>query len=295
MAETLLYKCWQNLCNFTRMKFSTIVLLFAYLFLSACTNAEKDKKKAHTYSFSCLDSALGGSQVNKTLDKAGNVIRNFTVDEKSITDEVQNDYGEAFHNDVVEQKTFRLISDAALNTELTSVMEELLKQREDPTKIEYHIYAIEDTVINAFTFGGRIYVTTGMYKKCGGKTPLLYSIIGHEIGHSELGHIKKTIQQMMATEKIFGKDNADIALQITGLLTGSFNQRNELEADYYGTDLSNNLNLDICAAVTFWKEMAKMENQYSELEDFFRTHPFSSLRAECLQQHIKTNFNRNCQ
>lgn len=285
---------WQKLCNFTDMKFSSTAILFLLLLVGGCDNAQKGNKKAHTYSFACLDSALGGSEVNKTLDKAGNIIRNFTVDEKSITDEVQSDYGEAFHNDVLENKTFKLVNDAAINTQLNTVMTELLQQREEPSKIKYYIYAIEDTMINAFTFGGRIYVTTGMYKKCGGKTDLLYSIIGHEIGHSELGHIKKTIQKMMATEKIFGKDNADVALTITNLLTGSFNQRNELEADYYGTDLTNNLNLDICAAVTFWKEMAKMENQYNRLEDFFRTHPFSSLRAECLQQHIQTNFNRNC-
>jgi predicted Zn-dependent protease len=268
---------------------SFIIIILSGLLFYACNTAENEKRKADSYSFSCLDSALGGSQVNKTLDKAGNVFRNMAIDEKAITDELQNDYGEAFHEDVIESKTFKLLDDPAMHTELSSVMNELLQQRAEPTGIKYHIYAVEDTMINAFTFGGRIYVTTGMYKKCGGKTPLLYSIIGHEIGHSELGHIKKAIHEMMVTEKIFGKDNADFVLQITKLLTGSFNQRNELEADY-----SNNLNLDICAAVTFWKEMARMENKYNRLEDFFRTHPFSSLRAECLQQHIKTNFNRDC-
>jgi Zn-dependent protease with chaperone function len=99
---------------------------------------------------------------------------------------------------------------------------------------------------------------------------------------------------MMTMEKIFGAENAETAMQISKLLTGSFNQRNELEADYYGTDLTYNLNQDVCAAVIFWKEMAKMENQYNRLEDFFRTHPFSSLRAQCLQKHIATNFDRQC-
>lgn len=276
------------------MKLSTIIILSFFIAFASCDNAGNNKKKADTYSYACLDSALGGSQLNKTLDEAGNIIRDLAVDENNITDDLQNDYGEAFHQDVIESKTFKLLNNAAMNTELKTVMDELLAQREEPSGISYHIYAVEDTMINAFTFGGRIYVTTGMYKKCGGKTPLLYSIIGHEIGHSELGHIKKTIQKMMAAEKIFGQDNADIALTITNLLTGSFNQRNELEADYYGTDLSNNLAQDVCAAVMFWKEMGKMENQYNKLEDFFRTHPFSSLRAQCLQQHIETNFNRKC-
>jgi predicted Zn-dependent protease len=270
------------------------------IFFTICTLAffgcdESNTKTNRTYSYSCLDSAVGGSGVNKTLDKAGGIIRDLTVDEKSITDAVQNQYGEAFHKDVTGTGTFKLLDDDSINANLDVVMQELLNQREDATAIQYHIYAVKDSMVNAFTFGGRIYVTAGMYKKCGGKTPLLYAIIGHEIGHSELGHIKKLIHEMMTMEKIFGADNAEAALQITKLLTGSFNQRNELEADYYGTDLSYSLDQDVCAAVTFWKEMAKAENQYTRFEDFFRTHPFSKFRAQCLQQHIATNFKRECE
>ncbi|HEX6914361.1 MAG TPA: M48 family metallopeptidase [Chitinophagaceae bacterium] len=277
------------------MRLTTLALLFISLVFTACSGNDRRHRKADSYSFSCLDSALGGSRVNKTLDKAGSVLRDLTVDENSITDEIQNDYGEAFHQDVLETGTFRLNNNPAINRDLRTVMDELLEMRDDPTDIRYFIYAVEDTMINAFTFGGRIYVTTGMYEKCGGKTPLLYAIVGHEIGHSELGHIRKTIQEMMVAEKIFGEDNAASALQITKMLTGSFNQRNELEADYYGTDLTNSLNYDVCAAVKFWKQMSEMENEYNTLEDFFRTHPFSALRAECLQAHIRRNFHRECE
>lgn len=273
------------------MRITLLLIVLTAIFIS-CDSGEKDKKKMN-YSYSCLDSALGGSSVNKTLDKAGKIFRDLTVDEKSITDDVQNKYGEAFHKDVVANKTFTLIDDAAINNDLKATMNDLLQQMDNPSKINYMIYAISDTVVNAFTFGGRIYVTTGMYKKCGGKTPLLYSIIGHEIGHSELGHIKKVIHELMVADRIFG-ENAETVLQVTKLLTGSFNQRNELEADYFGTDLTNSLNQDICSAVTFWKEMARLENQYNRFEDFFRTHPFSSLRAQCLERHIRENFSIEC-
>ncbi len=82
--------------------------------------------------------------------------------------------------------------------------------------------------------------------------------------------------------------------EIKKLLTASFNQKNELEADYYGINLTNELGYDVCSAVTFWKEMASNENNYSDLEDFFRTHPFSNLRAQCLTDHIRTNFGKDC-
>lgn len=78
------------------------------------------------------------------------------------------------------------------------------------------------------------------------------------------------------------------------MLTGAFNQKNELEADYYGIDLAYKLDKDVCATVNFWNEMSKTEDPYNKLEDLFRTHPFSNLRAKCLQNHIQTNFHRNC-
>ncbi|MBD0332796.1 MAG: M48 family metalloprotease, partial [Chitinophagaceae bacterium] len=68
---------------------------------------------------------------------------------------------------------------------------------------------------------------------------------------------------MQLSAKVFGEENGATAFYIPGLLTASFNQRNELEADYYGTDLTYRLNQDVCAAVAFWREMAAKENQYS--------------------------------
>ena len=148
-------------------------------------------------------------------------------------------------------------------------------------------------MINAFTFGGRIYVTEGMLQQCAGKEALLYAIIGHEIGHSEMGHIKAAIQELELTNKWFGENGATF-FQLKKLLTASINQKNELEADYYGIDLTNRLGYDVCTAVAFWREMASNENSYSQVEDFFRSHPFSDLRSQCLSNHIRTNFNKDC-
>jgi Zn-dependent protease with chaperone function len=132
-----------------------------------------------------------------------------------------------------------------------------------------------------------------MYDKIKGNTDLLYSIIGHEMGHSERGHIKQTIQEIELSGKIFG-DAGMTYFQLKKLLAGSFNQKNELEADYYGIDLTNSLDKELCSTVAFWRDMAKKENDYSKLEDFFRTHPFSGLRAQCLQDHIERNFGVGC-
>ena len=253
----------------------------------------KDKKKEITYSFSCLDSTVSAKPISRKLDKASGILRDLAISKKSITDSLQMAYGKEFHQEMLADGSFKLVNTPALQQKLNTVLQDLLAVREEPSKIEYSIYILQDTAINAFTFGGRIYVTQAMLDKCSHSDALLYAIVGHEIGHSEMGHIKKTIQELELSQDIFG-DNGATVFEIKKLLTASFNQKNELEADYYGINLTNELGYDVCTAVSFWKEMASSENRYNQLEDFFRTHPFSNLRAQCLTDHIRTNFGKDC-
>jgi predicted Zn-dependent protease len=107
------------------------------------------------------------------------------------------------------------------------------------------------------------------------------------------GISRSTIKQLKASNKFFGEWGGAF-ISIKRLLTGSFNQKNELEADYYGLDLSWKLGYDICAIRSFWDEMAKTE-EHDDMFDFFRTHPYSDTRSRCLVEHIKKNFQVECQ
>ena len=277
---------------FTRLSFFCI-LFFGCDEVGQFINPEK--KKEITYSFACLDSAVSGKPVNRRLEKASDIIRDLAISKKSITDSLQTAYGKEFHQQMTgKEGEFTLVNNAAVQKKLNTALQQLLAARQDPSKIEYAIYILKDTAINAFTFGGKIYITEAMLAKCQQSDALLYAIIGHEIGHSEVGHIKTTIQELELSTKIFGEDNGATVFEIKKLLTASFNQKNELEADYYGINLTNELGYDVCTAVSFWKEMASKENNYNRLEDFFRTHPFSDLRAQCLTDHIRTNFGKQC-
>ncbi|GAA4340170.1 M48 family metallopeptidase [Flaviaesturariibacter amylovorans] len=277
-----------------------ILSIFLLLLLAACNqidraigNDDSKRKDATNYSYACLDSSLAGNRTGRTIERATNVIRDLAVSKKTITDSLETTYGEAFHRDMLAEGGMKLIGDAALDTRLNTALHRLLEQRTDPSGIRYVAYAVEDTVVNAFTFGGRIYITRGMLNRVAQDEALLYAIIGHEVGHSEAGHIKATIQDMALSEKLFG-NNGTTFFELKRLLTASFNQKNELEADYYGINLTNRLGFDLCTVVTFWKEMASRENPYNKVEDFFRTHPFSDARAECLAGHIRTNFGKDC-
>jgi predicted Zn-dependent protease len=276
----------------------TSLILFCFLFLS-CDDAgsfvgTKEKEKDITYSYSCLDSTFSAKPINKKIDKVSGILRDFAISKNSITDSMQTAYGKEFHQAMTDEGAFVIVNNATAQKKLNTVLEDLLSARKNPSKIQYSIYILKDTAINAFTFGGRIYVTEAMLKKCQQSDALLYSIVGHEIGHSEVGHIKTTIQELELSNDIFGEQTGSTFFEIKKMLTASFNQKNELEADYYGIELTNKLGYDVCTAVEFWKEMASNENNFNQLEDFFRTHPFSKLRAQCLSDHISFNYGKSC-
>jgi predicted Zn-dependent protease len=242
-----------------------LIPIMGLLLLAGCDAADsvlgtdKDKdapKDATTYSYACLDSSVAGERTTQRISKASDILRDLAVSKRGITDSMQTAYGEAFHKDILETGEMKLVNDRALDTKLNGMLQQLLAQRTKPSGIRYAVYATEDTVINAFTFGGHIYVTRGMLNQCRGNDALLYAIIGHEIGHNEVGHIRATIQDMKLTEKLFGEGGTTF-FELKQLLAASFNQKNELEADYYGINLAHRLHLDLCTVVSFWKGMGQ--------------------------------------
>src|SRR6478735_1985451 len=74
--------------------------------------------KEMDYSYDCLDSAVGGSETSKAIRNATSIIRNLAIKQREITDSVQNEWGNAFHVDAIETKTFELINDPAITRQL---------------------------------------------------------------------------------------------------------------------------------------------------------------------------------
>jgi predicted Zn-dependent protease len=280
----------------------TVIVFLSAFIISSCnfiSTSEEDteltgkERKLPTnmvYSYECLKADSGA--LSEGWQKADDIIGKVTTFNIKVTDQEQMEFGEQFMREGIEKKTLIIDSVNALNATLDSILTDLLRKRVKPTGITYKIYLLNDTAtINAYTVGGKIFITKAMIKKCTSNDQL-YAIIGHEIGHNEKGHIKNGIKQMKASKKFFG-EWGDMFFMAKKLLTGSFNQKNELEADYFGLDLTWKLGYDVCAIRTFWDDMAKDE-EHNKMLDFLRTHPYSDIRSKCLVNHIKTNFKVSC-
>ena len=254
------------------------------------TGKERNLPRKMDYSYECLNE--DSSKLSEAWGKADNLLGKVATLNIEVTDQEQEELGEQFMKESIEKKNFVVDSTDTINAKLDTILANLLRKRVRPTGISYKIILLKDTAtINAYTVGGKIFITKAMTNKCSNDDQL-YAVIGHEIGHNEKGHIKNAIKQMKASKKFFG-EWGDMFFAAKRLLTGSFNQKNELEADYYGLDLTWKLGYDICAIRTFWDDMAKGEKR-SAYMDFFRTHPHSDIRSKCLLNHIKSNFKIAC-
>ncbi len=278
------------------------IFMILTLFLFACNEVAESRAdetsdsndralpKNMVYSYDCIKKDSGS--ISDVLSKADDILGKVASFNIEVSDEEQNSFGDMFLNQSLQNENFKIDSTSPLNAKLQTILADLLKKRVSPTDINYKMYLLHDTTsINAYTVGGKIFITKAMLNKCTNDDQL-YAIIGHEIGHNEKGHIKKSIKQIKATNRILGSwGNAFLAIK--RVLTGSFNHKNELEADYYGLDLTWKSGYDICAIHSFWTDMAKDE-QRNSINDFFRTHPYSDTRSQCIVNHIQRNFKQDC-
>jgi hypothetical protein len=230
------------------------------------------------YDFSCLsdpndhqqtDILNNGSDINDlVIDALGNAVE--------MGDEVE--YGNDIHTEL--QHKYNFIYNGSAHQKLQQILSKLTDHISNPRGFYYKLFLVQSDELNAFTAGGRIYITTSMYNFC--KTDdELACVIGHEINHNELGHIKQNI-------KMTSMPGAELMM----LITTPFNQKKETACDLQGIDLAIASGYEGCASVQVWKRMSDQVdyNQYDPLENLFRTHPYSSKREKCSKNHITVNY-----
>lgn len=188
------------------------------------------------------------------------------------------------------EDNYKFSDDAQKLKALNLLLNILLDARPNSHRdLKYHIFLLESDEVNAFTFGGDIFVSSAIIDKCNTVSELAF-VIAHEIGHNEMRDINRTLVRMKAAGQ-FGQ----ILLVAKQLTTISWNQFNELRADAYGLNLVYAAGYDPCTAIDFWKKLAKeFHENPDDFEKMFRTHPYSQDRANCAKQHIKRVFGIDC-
>lgn len=226
-----------------------------------------------SYNYDCLG--------NDLLDYGNNFKKKLLEEEmRNVTIDAEIEEGNELHQTI--KSNYSIITTGNDYERLKNIFDNLLKNLPN-AKFNYKLFIIETDDVNAFTCGGRIYVTTGIIDFAESEDELA-CILGHEIYHNEKGHIKEVI----ALSNIDG----------TGILSNlsiAFNQKNELECDLHGIDLAISTRYDACAIVDFWQRMhLHFDEEGGDFDDFFRSHPYSDKRSKCAKNHILKNYNHQC-
>ena len=244
-----------------------------------------------SYDFSCLSSSNDRGS-NDMITLFGDITREIQGDFLSninVTVKEEMEYGDQSLEDM--KKEYNFLDSGNEIKKLKKILNILESKLAKPRGFKYKIHYIDNDIENVFTIGGRIFFFKGMYEKCRNDSELA-AIISHEIGHNELGHLNHKIKKIKASEGfgVFGV----IALGIESEITKAFNQKQETHADMFGMDLMYPTSYKNCSAIDFWDMMSESEDE-NNINNIFRSHPYSSNRANCVRNHLLTNYDKSCE
>lgn len=158
--------------------------------------------------------------------------------------------------------------------------------------VNYKVYMTKD--VNAFAMAnGCIRVYSGLMDIMNDNE--VEGVLGHEMGHVALGHVKKGMQVAMGTNAVriaaasAGGVIGDLSQSQLGdlgekLVNAQFSQHQESEADDYSYDLLRKRNISPRGLATSFEKLATLDNgrPSSMLDD----HPSSDGRAQHIRERM---------
>jgi predicted Zn-dependent protease len=203
-------------------------------------------------------------------------------------------------------KETRVSRDPAANAMVKRVSEKIVAASRSP--VETWEYAVlEDETPNAFALpGGKIGVHTGILRLMQNDDQLA-TVIGHEVGHVNLGHGQQRVNAQAASQIgltvlniAMAAGNVGYANEISGLLGAGvnygvilpFSRDHEYEADQVGVTYMADAGYDPMQAVAFWQAMARASSGGQKPPEWASTHPSDENRIERIRALATLERNR---
>lgn len=161
---------------------------------------------------------------------------------------------------------------------------------EKPEKKRLEFRATKDYLPNAFTLSGSTIVLTDDLVKLLDKKEDVGAILAHELGHQELGHVRKRLVGFSAASILVALTTGDfsntIGLLSTALWQLKLSRQDEFEADDFGAKLVQKVGGDpTLLAIGLEKLESSIKNKkvkfelFEEAFELISTHPDTTERA----------------
>ena len=164
---------------------------------------------------------------------------------------------------------------------------------------KYTFTIIDSDVVNAFAHaGGYVYVNKGLIDLTTTDAELQF-VLGHEIGHVELGHTTRGMSVASAAGQLGGDVLAGLAVMAHRLISLGYSQNLELESDAFGYERLRKLGVSKKDAISFHYRMLAYEQKQGRahknkrggaggkvverLDEHFSTHPETQKRIDLLE------------
>jgi predicted Zn-dependent protease len=186
-----------------------------------------------------------------------------------------------------------IIADPKLDSLIAKLVAPIFSEQLN-TDQEYRFYVVNDMEVNAFAcVGGNIYVNRGLIEFVDNEAQLQF-VLGHEIGHIELGHSSRRFTFLVRGSQVGG----ELLSQLTGLVYQAvslgYAENQELASDRFGYE---HMTLDKQQVFSFLSR--SHESQYGEsisidspdksgvvvraIEGHFASHPTAEQRIRNLE------------
>jgi beta-barrel assembly-enhancing protease len=148
------------------------------------------------------------------------------------------------------------------------------------TVCEFPTLLVRSPEINAAADGRVLAITSGLFELTRSDDELAL-ILGHELAHNVLGHLKgATAKEKPSILDAFMR--ATIGVAVAKSVTPPYSIENEKQADYVGLYLMARAGYNITAAESFWRRL----NETTRAKAVNATHPSGEDRLRALQAAI---------
>ncbi len=166
--------------------------------------------------------------------------------------------------------------------------EQVLRVEHEPV-CDYPVLLGSADIINAFADGKQVTITRGMMRFVRDDLELAV-VIGHELAHNTMGHIRKqmgnaflgTIVDILAASRGVNTQGA-----FGSMATMVFSKDFEAEADYVGLYFTARAGYDIDKAPNFWRRMASANPGGIQQRGFGASHPSTPERFLALEKVVE--------
>lgn len=159
---------------------------------------------------------------------------------------------------------------------------------------KWEINLVGGRQINAMAMpGGKMVVFYGLLSELQLSDDELAQIIGHEVAHALLEHLRERIakravisESIREGSKLFGLDQPDggIVNLISELQRLKFSRDDEAEADHLGMALAVLAGYDPRASITLWQKLGQVKADAEPA--FLSTHPHSLARVKAMEDRL---------